>query len=78
VLVAPYRDPGYHLQPHRSVENPRDELSGTKDGTDVLFLRTTVDDRDHFQQILAWALKSRWEEQNQSLREITGTFRNEK
>jgi hypothetical protein len=59
VLVVPYRDPTCHLQPHRSVENPRDELSGTKDGTDVLFLRITVDGRDHFQQILAWTLKSR-------------------
>jgi hypothetical protein len=37
-----------------------------------------VDDGDHFQQILAWTLKSRWQEQNQQLREITGTFHSEK
>jgi hypothetical protein len=56
----------------------QDELSGTKDGTDVVFLHTTVDDGDHFQQILAWTLKSRWEQLNELLREITRTFRSEK
>ena len=56
----------------------QDELSGTKDGTNVVFLHTTVDDGDHFQQILAWTLKSRWEQQNEPLREIVRTFRSEK
>jgi len=56
----------------------QDELSGTENDTHAVFLHTTVDDSDHFQQILAWTLKSRWEEQNQLLREITGTFRSEK
>lgn len=56
----------------------QDELSGTENNTNVVFLHTTVDDGDYVQQILAWTLKSRWEEQNQSLREITGTFRSEK
>jgi len=39
---------------------------------------TTVDDGDHFQQILAWTLKSRWQQQNQLLRDITQSFRMEK
>ena len=56
----------------------QDELSGTTDGTNVVFLHTTVDDGDHFQQILAWTLKSRWQQQNELLREITGSFRSEK
>lgn len=56
----------------------QDELSGTKDSTDVVFLHTTVDDGDHFQQILAWTLKSRWQQQNELLREITETFRSKK
>ncbi len=56
----------------------QDELSGTKDGTDVVFLHTTVDDGDHFQQILAWTLTSRRQQQNELLREISGTFRSEK
>src|SRR5436189_639517 len=56
----------------------QDELTGTENGTNVVFLHTTVDDGDHFQQILAWTLKSRWQQQNQLLREITRTFRNEK
>lgn len=56
----------------------QDELSGTKVGTNVVFLHITVDDGDHFQQILAWTLKSRWQKQNQLLREITGSFRSEK
>jgi len=56
----------------------QDELTGTEKGTNVVFLHTTVDDGDHFQQILAWTLKSRWQQQNELLREITGTFRSEK
>jgi hypothetical protein len=56
----------------------QDELTGTEHGTNVVFLHTTVDGGDHFQQILAWTLKSRWQKQNQLLREITGTFRSEK
>jgi hypothetical protein len=56
----------------------QDELSGTKDATNVVFLHTTVDDNDHFQQILAWTLKSRWQQQNKLLREITRSFRSEK
>src|SRR5947207_15495125 len=39
----------------------QDELSGTEHGTNVVFLHTTVDDGDHFQQILASTLKSRWQ-----------------
>jgi hypothetical protein len=37
-----------------------------------------VDDGGHFQQILSWTLKSRWQQQNELLREITETFRSEK
>jgi hypothetical protein len=37
-----------------------------------------VDDGDYFQQVLAWALKSRWQEQNQLLPEIAKSFRSEK
>src|SRR5262245_17347529 len=36
----------------------QDELARTEKGTNVVFLHTTVDDGDHFQQILAWTLKS--------------------
>lgn len=56
----------------------QDELRGTKDGTNVVFLHTTVDDSDHFQQILAWTPKSRWQQQNELLREITGSFHGER
>ena len=56
----------------------QDEISGTENGTNVVFLHTTVDDGDHFQQILAWTLKSRWPKQNQLLREVTGSFRTDK
>jgi hypothetical protein len=45
----------------------QDELTGTEKGTNVVFLHTTVDDGDHFQQILTWTLKSRWQKQNQLL-----------
>jgi hypothetical protein len=56
----------------------QDELTGTEKGTNVVFLHTTVDDGDHFQQILAWTLKSRSEKQNQLLREVTASFGSEK
>ena len=61
----------------------QDELTGTEKGTALfhekwVFLHTTVDDGDHFQQILAWTLKSRWQKQNQLLREVTASFRSEK
>ena len=55
----------------------QDELTGTEKDTNVVFLHTTVDDGDHFQQILAWTLKSRWQKQNQLLCEITASFRSE-
>lgn len=60
---------------HRALQ---DELSGTEKGTKVVFLHTTVDDGDDFQQILAWTLKSRWQDQAQLLREVTESFRHEK
>lgn len=56
----------------------QDELTGTEDHTNVVFLHTTVDDGDHFRQILAWTLKSHWGDQNKLLREVTETFRSEK
>ncbi len=56
----------------------QDELSGTEHGTNVVFLHTTVDDDDHFQQILAWTLKSRWQQRKELLREITGSFHAER
>jgi Domain of unknown function (DUF4190) len=56
----------------------QDELSGTENGANVVFLHTTVDDGDHFHQILAWTVKSNWQDQNPSLREVTRSFRSEK
>lgn len=55
----------------------QDEITGTEGGINVVFLHTTVDDGDRFQQILAWTLKSRWQRQNQLLREVTGRFHSE-
>jgi len=55
----------------------QDELAGTEKETNVVFLHTTVDHGEHFQQILAWTLKSRWQKQNQMLREVTGAFHSE-
>src|SRR6476619_4760037 len=49
--------------PTKVKSNPtlQDKLTRTEKGTNVVFLHTTVDDGDHFQQILAWTLKSRWQ-----------------
>ena len=56
----------------------QDEVSGTQQRLNLVFLHTTVDDGDYFQQIVAWTTKSRWPKQNQELREMTGSFRCEK
>jgi Domain of unknown function (DUF4190) len=56
----------------------QDEVNGTQNGTNLVFLHTTIDEGDNFQQILAWTLKSRWKEQNDQLREATNSFHSEK
>jgi bacterioferritin (cytochrome b1) len=56
----------------------QDEITGTENGVNVVFLHTTVDDGDDFQQILAWTLKSRWQKQNQLLREVITSFGSKK
>jgi hypothetical protein len=56
----------------------QDEVSGARQGTNLVFLHTTVDDGDYFQQIVAWTTKSRWPKQNQELREATSSFHVEK
>lgn len=60
---------------HAAVQ---DEVTGTQQGTNLVFLHTTVDDGDYFQQIIAWTTKSRWRKQNQELRDITNSFHSEK
>jgi Domain of unknown function (DUF4190) len=52
----------------------QDELTGTQQGSNVVFLHTTVDDGDSFQQILAWTLKSRWAANKSELADITNSF----
>ena len=56
----------------------QDEVSGTQQRTNLVFLHTTMDDGDYFQQIVAWTTKSRWPKQNQELRDITNSFHSEK
>jgi len=56
----------------------QDEVSGKQQGTNLVFLHTTVDDGDYFQQIIAWTTKSRWRKQNQELRDITNSFHSQK
>ena len=56
----------------------QDELSGTNRGKNIVFLHTTVDEDDSFQQIMAWTMKWRWQKQNAELREVTNSFHSEK
>ena len=56
----------------------QDEVSGTQQRTNLIFLHTTVDDGDYFQQIVAWTTKSHWPKRNQELRDITNSFHSEK
>lgn len=53
----------------------QDEIGGTQDGTNIVFLHTTVEGNESFHQILAWTSKSRWDRQKEKLREITRSFR---
>jgi hypothetical protein len=55
----------------------QDEIGGTQDGVNIVFLHTTVEGDEKFHQILAWTSKSRWDEQKEKLREVTRTFRSE-
>ncbi len=52
----------------------QDELRGTEKGKNVVFLHTTVDEADSFEQILAWTEKARWARENQELRNATSSF----
>jgi hypothetical protein len=56
----------------------QDEISGTQDGMNIVFLHTTVEGEEAFHQILAWTSKSRWDQQKAELREITESFRSER
>jgi Domain of unknown function (DUF4190) len=55
----------------------QDELTGTQHGSNVVFLHTTVDAGDSFQQILAWTLKSRWAANRSELADITKSLHSE-
>ena len=56
----------------------QDELSGTDRGKNIVFLHTTVDEGDSFQQIMAWTTKWHWAKQNGELHEVTNSFHSEK
>jgi len=56
----------------------QDEVSGTQQRTNLVFLHTTVEDGDYFQQVVAWTTKSHWPKHSQELRDITNSFHSEK
>ena len=56
----------------------QDELAGTDNGANLVFLHTTVDAGESYHQILAWTLKSRWPRENEELRDVTNSFHSEK
>lgn len=53
----------------------QDEIRGTQAGTNIVFLHTTIDDGEYYQQVLAWSSKSHWPEATDRLHKITETFR---
>jgi hypothetical protein len=53
----------------------QDEISGTSDNINIVFLHTTVERGEYIHQILAWTLKSRWESKKARLQEVTRSFR---
>lgn len=56
----------------------QDEISGIENGANIVFLHTTVDEGDDFDQVLAWTFKSRWPANQQELRNATQSFHAEK
>jgi hypothetical protein len=56
----------------------QNELRGMKDGMDVAYLYAVVDTGDEYYQILAWTLQSRWDRNQELLREVTRSFNREK
>lgn len=52
----------------------QDELSGTGANVKTVFLHTTIDDVDHYEQILTWTTQARWPAQNALLREVSASF----
>jgi hypothetical protein len=53
----------------------QDELSGTENATNVIFLHTTVDDGDHFQpECFRGTLKSRWQSRTNYCAKLLGLF----
>ncbi len=56
----------------------QDEISGTQEGTNIVFLHTTIESDDGYHQVLAWTTKSRWEQYKDRLEEVTRSFRSEK
>jgi hypothetical protein len=56
----------------------QEEISGTQEGTNIVFLHTTIEAEKSFHQILAWTSKTRWEQQKDRLQEVTKSFRDGK
>lgn len=56
----------------------QDEISGTQEGTKIVFLHTTIDSPDSYHQILAWTTKARWDKHKDRLEQVTRSFRTDK
>ena len=56
----------------------QDEIRGTQDGMNIVFLHTTVEGDESFHQILAWTSKTHWDQQKAKLEEITAAFHSER
>ena len=53
----------------------QEEINGTQEGVNIVFLHTTIDGDKSFHQILAWTSKSRWPKLKETLEEVTRSFR---
>ena len=51
------------------------ELRGTVDSMKVAYINTTVETTEHYHQIIAWTLRSRYDKNQGALREVTQTFK---
>ncbi|MBA4148150.1 MAG: hypothetical protein H0X66_08540 [Verrucomicrobia bacterium] len=51
------------------------EISGSADNINIVYFHTTVEDEDHFHQILTWTLKSRFSKNKDEMRKVVSSFK---
>lgn len=51
------------------------QISGTVDNVNIVYLHTTVEGKEHFHQIVAWTLSSKFEKNKAALESVINSFK---